>query len=202
MRKMISAAALVVFAACLPVLAAANVETGAEAPDFTLPDTLGRQHALSEQKGKYVVLEWTNPECPFVQKHYMSGNMQSLQKEFTEQGVVWYSVASSAPGKQGYYSASEWNDILRENGSHATALLLDPEGEAGRAYGAKTTPHMYLIDPEGALIYQGAIDSMPTVDPDDIPESTNYLRQAFQEAGAGQPVSTPSTRAYGCSVKY
>ena len=180
----------------------AQLNTGEPAPDFTLTDTEGQTHSLSQHQGKFVVLEWINDGCPFVQKHYNSGNMQQLQAALAEEGAVWYSVASSAEGKQGHHSPEEWNQYLADQESEAAALLLDPAGEVGKAYGAQTTPHMYLIDPQGNLVYQGAIDSKPSPDPADIPNSTNYVWQAYQEASSGQAVSEPSTKAYGCSVKY
>lgn len=180
----------------------AEVATGGEAPDFSLADASGTRHQLSGYRGKYVILEWINPECPFVRKHYDSGNMQMLQEEMTARGAVWLSIASSTPGKQGYYEAVEWLSLIESEGSAADAVLLDPEGDAGRLYGAKTTPHMFIINPEGILIYQGAIDDTPSADPSDIPDSVNFVRQAMDEALQGQPVSRDTTQAYGCSVKY
>jgi peroxiredoxin len=177
-------------------------EIGAPAPAFSLPDTHGNRHSLSDYAGKWVVLEWLNYGCPFVQKHYRSGNMQRLQEEYGAQGVVWFSIVSSAPGKQGYYEAEEMNARNEENGNKAAAVLLDPEGTVGMAYGAKTTPHMYVIDPAGVLLYNGAIDDRPTSRLADIEGATNYLVQAMTEAMAGQPVSVPTTQPYGCSVKY
>src|SRR5688500_7086389 len=144
---------------------------GAPAPDFSLPDTNGRTHSLGDYKGKYVVLEWINHGCPFVKKHYTSSNMQGLQKEATGKGAVWLAICSSAPGKQGHMSAEEWNKPNAENKTAATAVLLDPEGKAGRAYAAKTTPHMFIIDPEGKLIYAGGIDDKPTPNTADIASS-------------------------------
>ena len=177
-------------------------EIGAPAPAFSLPDTDGATHTLSDYSGKWVVLEWLNYGCPFVQKHYRSGNMQALQERYTEQGVVWFSVVSSAPGKQGYYPPEEMKVQNQENGNQATAVLLDPEGTVGIAYGAATTPQMYIIDPQGTLRYNGAIDDKPSADLSDVPEAKNYLVQAMDEAMAGRPVSQPTTQPYGCSVKY
>jgi hypothetical protein len=177
-------------------------EIGSAAPDFTLPDTYGNQHALSDSRGKWVVLEWLNYQCPFVRKHYDSENMQTLQREYGEQGVVWYSVVSSAPGKQGYYEPDEMNSISAEFGNAAAAVLLDPEGHVGLAYGAKTTPQIVVIDPTGILLYNGAIDDRPSARPESLEGATNYLVQAMTEAMAGQPVSVPTTQPYGCSVKY
>jgi cytochrome oxidase Cu insertion factor (SCO1/SenC/PrrC family) len=177
-------------------------EVGISAPSFTLPDTEGTAHDLSDYAGKWVILEWLNYGCPFVQKHYRSGNMQALQERLTGEGMVWFSIVSSAPGKQGYYEAAEMEEVNQEHGNRATAVLLDPEGTVGMAYGARTTPQMYLIDPQGVLLYNGAIDDKPSTDVADIEGSTNYLIQALLEARDGDPVSQPTTRPYGCSVKY
>lgn len=177
-------------------------EIGAAAPTFTLPDTYGNQHALSDHLGKWVILEWLNYECPFVRKHYDGQNMQSLQKKYAEQGVVWFSVVSSAPGKQGYHEPDEMNAISAENGNAAKAVLLDPDGTVGMMYGAKTTPQMYVINPEGVLLYNGAIDDRPSARASSLEGATNFLVQAMTEAMAGQPVSVPTTQPYGCSVKY
>ena len=175
---------------------------GSAAPEFSLPDSNGKTHSLSQYKGKYVVLEWFNPECPFVKKHYGSGNMQKLQQEFTSKGVVWLTVDSNAPGSEGSVDAAQANKIMADWKTHQTALLLDPEGKAGRAYGAKNTPDMIVINPEGKIVYEGAIDSKASPNPADIPMSTNYVKVALDESLAGKPVSTPSSRPYGCSVKY
>lgn len=178
------------------------VSSGSTAPDFTLTDSNGESHSLSDYKGKYVVLEWINHDCPFVKKHYESGNMQSLQKEFGEKGVVWFSVASSAPGKQGHYDGETWNELTSEKGAEPKAVLLDPSGKVGKLYGAKTTPHMYVVNPEGTLIYQGAIDSKPSANPKDVQSAENYVSSALNTALSGNEVSVDSTKAYGCSVKY
>ena len=177
-------------------------EIGKPAPAFVLKDTQGKDVSLADQKGKVVVLEGINHGCPFVKKHYGSGNMQNLQKEYTAKGVVWLSVASSAPGKEGYMKADGWNKAIAEKKSAATAVLLDPDGVAGRAYGAKTTPHMFVIDAEGRLVYKGAIDDRPSADPADVPGAKNYVRQALDSVLAGKPVAAPSTPPYGCGVKY
>jgi len=179
-----------------------GVVTGNSAPDFTLADTHGNGHFLAGYKGKFVVLEWTNYDCPFVKKYYDSGTMQELQKNYTGKGVIWLSICSSAPGKQGNYPAEIWNEMAEKKGAAPTAVLLDPDGKTGRLYGAQTTPHMFVINPEGVLIYRGAIDSIPSVDPADIGKATNYVRAALEEAMSGEPVREPSTQAYGCSVKY
>ena len=184
------------------VFAADSPAVGSNAPEFSLPDAKGKTHALADYKGKYVVLEWFNPECPFVKKHYGSGNMQKLQKEFTDKGVVWLTIDSNAPGFEGNMTAEQASNTISSWKTHQTALLLDPEGKTGRAYGAKNTPHMFIINPEGKIVYEGAIDSKATPNPADIPASTNYVRAALDEAMAGKPVSNPNTRPYGCSVKY
>lgn len=172
------------------------------APEFTLNDIAGQQHSLSSYKGKFVVLEWSNPDCPFVKKHYNSGNMQSLQKTYTEKGVIWLTINSSAPGKQGNYPADELANIAKLNNSVPTAILQDLDGKVGRAYGAKTTPHMFVINPDGKLIYQGAIDDNSSPNPEDAKSAKNYVQAALDEAMAGKDVSEPSTPSYGCSVKY
>jgi peroxiredoxin len=182
--------------------ALAGVEVGQPAPDFSLPDTNGQNHQLSQYKGKWVVLEWYNPDCPFVRKHYGSGNMQSLQKEFTAKGVVWLSIDSSAPGQEGNYPADKLNEIASSQGVSRTALLLDPDGKVGHAYGAKTTPDMYIINPEGKLVYEGAIDSKPTTVVADLKTATNYVKVALDSSMTGKSVSQTVTRPYGCSVKY
>jgi hypothetical protein len=180
----------------------ASPSVGSAAPDFLLSDSKGKTHALSQYKGKYIVLEWFNPECPFVKKHYGSGNMQKLQEEFTSKGVIWLVIDSSAPGMEGNLTPEQANQRIGEWKMHSTALLLDPEGKVGRTYAAKNTPHMFVIDPSGEVIYEGAIDSKASVDPADIPSSTNYVKVALDESLAGKAVSTPITRAYGCFVNY
>ena len=180
----------------------ADLKTGEMAPDFRMQDTNGRSYSLSNDKGKFVVLEWFNHDCPFVRKHYNSGNMQRLQKKYTEKGVVWFSINSSASGKQGHYSPAEANRLTQEKKANPTAVFLDPEGTVGRLYGAKTTPHIFIIDPEGLLIYQGAIDDTPSTDVADIPKAVNYVELALEAAMSGKSVETSSTKSYGCSVKY
>lgn len=175
---------------------------GDPAPGFTATDSNGKTHRLADYKGKYVVLEWHNQGCPYTRKHYGSGNMQQLQKEWTSKGVVWFTVISSAPGTQGYVTASDENEYVKKMSAAPTAVLLDPDGNLGHLYAAKTTPHMFIIDPNGVLIYNGAIDDHPTSDEADIPSSKNYVSAALQEAMAGKKVSDAATRPYGCSVKY
>src|SRR3954453_7434580 len=184
------------------LFAADSPPVGSSAPDFSLNDAKGKSHSLGEYKGKYVVLEWFNPECPFVKKHYGSGNMQKLQQEFTGKGVVWLTIDSSAPGLEGNVTADQANDKMSEWKTKQTALVLDPDGKAGRSYGAKNTPHMFVINPEGKIVYEGAIDTKATPNPADIASSTNYVRVALEESLAGKPVSTANTKPYGCSVKY
>jgi peroxiredoxin len=175
---------------------------GDRAPDFTAADTIGQSHKLSEYAGKFVVLEWHNRSCPYTAKHYDSGNMQRLQKEWTARGVVWLTVISSAPGKQGYITAANENEFLKQANAAPTAVLLDPTGALGHLYDAKTTPQMYIINPQGTLIYNGAIDDRATTDRADVNDAKNYVSLALTEALAGKPVSEASTRPYGCSVKY
>lgn len=183
-------------------LAAYAVRVGDTAPDFTGTDSNGKIHKLSEYRGKYVVLEWTNKDCPYTRKHYESGNMQSLQKEWTAKGVVWLTILSSAPGEQGYMTAAQENIYLSKEKAAPTAAILDPTGTIGHEYAAKTTPHMFVIGPSGKLIYEGAIDDHPTTDTADIKASKNYVSEALTEAMKGQQVETSYTRPYGCSVKY
>src|SRR5690348_13441187 len=178
------------------------VKVGDSAPDFEAIDSNGRVHKLSQYHGKFVVLEWHNNGCPYTQKHYESGNMQHLQKEWTSKGVVWLTVISSAQGTQGFVTPSQENDYLKTMNAAPTAVLMDPGGSLGHLYAAKTTPHMFIIDPNGTLIYNGAIDDHPTSDQSDIANSKNYVSMALQEAMSGKPVTEAATRPYGCSVKY
>lgn len=198
MKKILTITAIVIAAGA----AWAAVDIGKKAPDFSLPNTQGKTVTLSQYKGKYVVLEWTNPDCPIVHKHYDSGNMQKLQKEFTKKGVVWLSIDSSAPGEQGNYPPAQLEQIMKTRGAASTEILLDPSGTVGHLYDAKTTPDMYIIDPAGNLIYDGAIDSIPSANQGDIPKATNYVQAALDQALAGKPVTTPVSRPYGCAVHY
>jgi len=175
---------------------------GSPAPAFTLTDTKGKQHNLADFKGKHVVLEWVNFGCPFVKKHYESGNMQATQKKAVDKGVVWLSVCSSAEGKQGHMDAADWNEEIADRKLASTAVLIDESGTVGRTYGAKTTPHMYVVNPAGVLVYKGAIDDKPSTNKDDIPGARNHVLAALDESMAGKPVSMASTTPYGCSVKY
>ena len=179
-----------------------KAEIDKPAPDFTLNDIKGKEHKLSDYKSKYVVLEWSNWDCPFVKKHYKSNNMQTLQKQYGEKKVVWLTICSSAPGKQGYYEASNHQKRFDEANSAATAYLVDPDGAVGRLYGAKTTPHMFVIDPQGVLMYAGAIDDKKSTNPDDIKGANNYVRESLDAAMSGSAVKTKSSTPYGCSIKY
>jgi AhpC/TSA family len=195
--------AVAALAAALAVPSAqAAAVVGQPAPEFSVPDTGGATQSLAAYKGKYVVLEWINFECPFVGKHYGSGHMQKLQKDYTGKGVVWLSINSSATGKQGYYPADKAAALMKERGGAPTAYLLDTAGTVGRAYGAKTTPHMFIVDPKGTLIYAGGIDDTPSTDLADIKTAKNFVSKALDEALAGKPVTTTTSQAYGCSVKY
>ncbi len=177
-------------------------EVGKPAPAVTHTDTNGKSHNLADFKGKTVVLEWINHGCPFVVKHYSGGHMQALQKEYTGKGIVWLSICSSAPGKQGHMSADEWNKTNTEKSASPTAVLVDEDGKVGKLYDAKTTPHMFVINAEGTLVYAGAIDSIKSTSVDDVPKATNHVKAALDEILAGKPVTTASSAPYGCSVKY
>ena len=181
-------------------LAAASV--GESAPTFTLTDTHGETHSLGDFRGKVVVLEWTNHECPFVQKHYGADNMQTLQRTYTDQDVIWLSIISSAPGEQGYVEPAEANSLTASRKASPTAVLMDPTGDVGRAYGAKTTPHMYIIAGDGTLVYMGGIDSIRSTRMADIDKATPYVKVSLNEVLAAEPVSNPVTRPYGCTIKY
>ena len=180
----------------------AEAEIGKPAPAFTLPSCESKSVSLADFKGKVVVLEWTNYGCPFVVKHYGSGNMQKLQADATAKGVVWLSICSSAPNQQGHATPADALKACTEKNSAATAYLIDESGATGRAYGAKRTPEMYVINADGILVYHGAIDDKKSVDPADIATARNFVAAAIDETLAGKPVSTPETEAYGCSIKY
>ena len=182
--------------------AVAAAAVGQPAPDFTLTDTTGKAVRLSDFKGKHVVLEWTNPGCPFVRKHYDSANMQTLQKESVGKGVVWLAVNSTENASGDYLAPQQLARWMTGQKAAPSATLMDEEGTAGKAYGARTTPHMYVVNPQGTLIYAGGIDSIPSARQDDIKTATNYVRQGLAEALADKPLSAPSTRPYGCSIKY
>lgn len=199
-RSAFAALATTLFFSTTSVFAAPKV--GSEAPQFTVTDTNGNQISTADLVGKTVVLEWTNHDCPYVKKHYESGNMQALQSEAIGDEVVWLSIISSAEGKQGSVNSEQANDLTVQRNAAPSHVVLDPEGEIGRAYDARTTPHMYIIDADGKLAYMGGIDDKPTANPADIESAENYVRTALREIKSGQAVSTPTSRPYGCSVKY
>ena len=188
--------------AATPNLVLADALPGRPAPEFTAVDSNGKSVKLSALKGKTVVLEWTNHECPYVRKHYGAGNMQTLQREATGAGVVWLSVSSSAKGKQGFVEGLEANKLTDDRKASPTAVLLDAAGTIGKAYGATSTPHMFVIAPDGVLAYAGAVDDKPTSNPGDIPKARSYVREALAAVAAGKPMQPSQTRSYGCSVKY
>jgi peroxiredoxin len=185
-----------------PAWAASVAKVGETAPAFNTAATNGQSVSLADQRGKIVILEWTNHDCPYVRKHYESGNMQALQKEITAQGVVWLTLISSSPGTQGYVSPKQADELTASRKANPTAVLLDPTGVVGKAYGATNTPHMYIIDKAGLVVYAGAIDDRPTTRRADIQGAHNYVRAALEDMAAGRTVQTPVTRAYGCTVKY
>lgn len=202
MKPLFKAAAPIMLMAVLAAPALANAVVGQPAPTFTAKDSNGRSVSLSDFKGKPVVLEWTNAECPFVQKFYSSGEMQKLQADARKGGAVWLTINSGAPGKQGHVSGDEANAKMRAQGFQSTAYLLDTDGSIGRAYGARTTPHMFVIAPDGKLAYAGGIDNIPSANPADIAKAEPLVRLALADVKAGNAVGTPTSRPYGCSVKY
>jgi len=202
-RLAIAGAAAMPVVAVLPGTARAAVLPGAQAPDFALQTVDGKEIGLSAQRGRHVVLEWTNPGCPFVQKHYDSGNMQALQKRYREQGVAWLAISSTNPSSRDWLEPAKLAArMIGDWGASPTALLLDEDGKVGRAWGAKTTPQMFVIDPQGKVVYAGAIDDRRSTDPADVARAKNWLVAAFDDIAAGRAVATPSTVPYGCSVKY
>jgi len=205
MKPMLTAfaafAAFTFIAACAESDGAAQV-VGKPAPNFKLADANGKPVSLSDFRGRTVVLEWNNPGCPFVKKHYGSGNMQRTQAAAAKDGVVWLTINSGAPGKQGHMNGAEAKAFLAQSGARPAAYLLDPSGVAGKAYDARTTPHMYVVNKAGTLVYAGGIDDKPTADPADIKGARNHVLAALSELKAGKPVSVPTSRPYGCSVKY
>ncbi|HEX6001255.1 MAG TPA: thioredoxin family protein [Hyphomicrobiaceae bacterium] len=182
--------------------AAPGVKPGAPAPTFTGTDTKGARHALAAYLGKTVVLEWTNHLCPYTAKHYSTGNMQALQTAATGSGVVWLTVISSRAGEQGYVEPAEADRLTATRKARPSAVLIDSKGEIGHLYGASTTPHMFVIDGKGTLVYMGAIDDRPTANPASVKEARNYVREALDAVAAGRPIPVASTRPYGCSIKY
>jgi peroxiredoxin len=199
-RPLVAIGCLVLALAAQP--AAAKPEVGEPAPAFSVTDSAGKTWSLADARGKGLVLEWTNHDCPYVRKHYGSGNMQALQREAAADGYLWLSVISSAPGKQGHVTSAEADALTKDRGAAPTAVLRDSDGAMGRAYGAQTTPHMFVIDRSGTLVYMGGIDDRATSDPADIQGAKNYVRLALADLAAGKPVANPVSRPYGCSVKY
>lgn len=202
MKKTLVAVSMIGALALVAGAAQAEPKVGAPAPDFQIVDSTGKMRSLGEFKGKTVVLEWTNNGCPYVKKHYGPGNMQALQKKYTADGVVWLTVASSPQGEQGFVTAEQANNDTKTRGAAPTAVLLDPGSKVSRAYEARNTPMMVVVDAKGTVAYAGAIDDKPSSNPADIPGAKNYVAQALDEIKAGKPVSVASTKAYGCYVKY
>ena len=186
---------------CAGSLASAP-QVGTPAPGFSGTDTTGKTWSLADLKGRALILEWTNHDCPYVRKHYSTGNMQALQKEAEAAGYLWLSVISSAPGKQGHVTPERADELTRDRGAAPKAVILDESGTIGRAYGARTTPHMYIIGEDGTLLYMGGIDDIRSSDPADVPKARNFVRAAIADVTAGRPVAEPVTPPYGCSVKY
>ncbi|MCW5549911.1 MAG: thioredoxin family protein [Opitutaceae bacterium] len=192
-----------IFALLASAALAIAAQVGQPAPDFTLTDIDGKTHTLSDYKGKTVVLEWMNQECPFVVKHYeKSGNIPATQRAATADGVIWLVINSGRPGAQGDFSPEKVREWSKQQNTSYTAYFRDQDGKVGRLYDAKTTPHMYVINPEGTLVYNGAIDSIRSANPKDIAKAENYVTSALAAVKAGEPVKTPATQAYGCTVKY
>lgn len=201
-RSAMAAGTLLLLTLSTPVANAAEIRPGKPAPDFTVLDSKGKTVRLSDFKGKTVVLEWTNQDCPYVRKHYETGNMQALQKEAAAGGVVWLTVSSSAPGLQGHVNGLEADALTQQRKAAPAAFLLDPAGTVGRLFEARTTPHLYVVDGAGLLAYVGAIDDRPSANQGDVKGARNYVREALAALAVGKPVPVASTRAYGCSVKY
>ncbi|MDB5878705.1 MAG: alkyl hydroperoxide reductase/Thiol specific antioxidant/Mal allergen [Variovorax sp.] len=202
-RRAVMAAAVALGATlAMGTAAFAAPSIGEKAPDFIAVDTAGAKHKLSDFAGKYVVLEWTNPGCPFVRKHYGSGNLPATQKAATDKGVVWLAINSTERAASDYLKPAAFDAWMKEHAAVPTAALMDEDGVIGQAYGARTTPHMFIIDPKGVLVYAGGIDSVPSARPDDIKTATNYVNKALGEAFGGKPISAAATKPYGCSIKY
>jgi hypothetical protein len=200
--SLLKSAAIAVAGFLMTAAAYATPEIGKPAPDFSAVDSNGKSVKLSDYRGKTVVLEWTNDGCPYVKKHYASNNMQTLQKEEAAKGIVWLTIISSAPGSQGYLTGDEANKLTETRGAAPTAVVLDPEGAVGHLYDARTTPHMFIVNGEGALVYMGGIDDKATTDVEDIKSAKNYVRAALDDLAVGAPIENAVTRPYGCSVKY
>jgi peroxiredoxin len=201
-RHLVAAAGIVFASLAMASSAWAAPSVGQAAPDFTLTDTSGKPVRLSEFKGKHVVLEWVNPGCPYVRKHYSSANMQGTQKEVTGKGVVWLAINSTETQHHDYLAPDKLAGWMTQQKAAPTRTLMDAEGTVGQAYGARTTPHMYIVNPQGQLIYAGGIDSIPSSSADDVKKAVNYVKQGISQALAGQPLTNPTTRPYGCSIKY
>jgi peroxiredoxin len=201
-RALLAAALLAASSVAMIAPAYAEAIPGKPAPEFSATDSSGKALKLSDFKGKIVVLEWTNDGCPYVRKHYGSGNIQAMQKDAADKGIVWLTVISSAKGEQGYVDGAGANKLTAQRKAAPAAVLLDPAGSIGRAYGAKTTPHMYVIDKDGRLVYNGAIDDKPTSNLADIKGARNYVAEALTAVADGKPIQVATTRAYGCTVKY
>lgn len=199
MKKLIAAAA---FLAALALPALAAPEIGKEAPNFTARTADGKTVDLKSLRGKIVVLEWTNHQCPYVRMHYGANNMQKTQQDAIAQGVVWLQIISSPPGKQGFLEGLEAIKVNADRNSAPTNVVLDPDGKVGSLYAAQTTPHMYVIDAKGTLVYKGGIDSIPSYRADSLPKAVNYVRETLAALAANRPVPNPSTRAYGCTIHY
>lgn len=202
MRTLIALFALVSITTTTPLSALAQAHVGAAAPDFQLKDATGKETLLSQFRGRIVVLEWFNPNCPFVKKFYSARDMQRFQKKVRDQGAVWLTINSNAEGKPGYISQEDASEAASSMGLEPTALLLDPKGTVGRMYGARTTPHLFVVNPTGTLVYAGAIDSTPSTDSGDIESATNYVLNAVDAVAKGRDFDPVSTEPYGCSVKY
>jgi len=202
LQKLIAQSLLTATIALAPLVAFAAAEIDKPAPTFSATGADGKNVDLNSYRGKTVVLEWTNADCPFVKKHYESGNIPKLQQEATAQGVVWIQVISSAPGAQGYVDGATAIKLNQFRDAKPTATVLDSDGKIGKAYGAQTTPHIFIIDSKGQLVYKGGIDSIPSTDKGDISKADNYVRDALGEIAAGKKIANPSTKPYGCSVKY
>lgn len=200
LASVFATATLALMAFASPAFASPDI--GKPAPEFQAVDSNGKAVKLSDLRGKLVVLEWSNHDCPFVIKHYRSSNMQTLQKEATADGVVWLTIISSAPGTQGYVQGAEANDLTAKRNAAPSNVLLDPTGVIGKAYGAQTTPHMYVIGKDGMLLYKGGIDDKPTSNVADVPGAKNFVKTALDAVKAGRSVDPAVTRAYGCTVKY
>jgi peroxiredoxin len=202
MKRSASILAMAALGLLTTAWAHASASVGQAAPEFKVKDAAGKEQSLAAYKGKFVVLEWVNPGCPFVRKHYDTSNMQSTQAAATAKGAVWLTVSSTAPDAGDYKKPAELSAWLKEQGAKPTATLMDDDGKVGHAYGARTTPHMYVIDPQGKLVYAGAIDSKATARKEDVKGATNYVTAALDEAMAGKPVTKATTEPYGCSIKY